>query len=88
VAAAKVFYLRGVDGRVLAEFGIAVVSAGQVSQLCAGLDEKVRQFQDRPLGEIPYLWVDALSVCLRGDSRKRWKSSRRAAQRCAAPASP
>ena len=45
---------------VLAEFGIAGVSAGQVSQLCALLDEKVRQFRDRRLGESRYVWVDAL----------------------------
>jgi hypothetical protein len=36
---------------VLAEFGLAGVSAGEVSQLCAALDEKVRQFRERPLGE-------------------------------------
>lgn len=45
---------------VLAEFGIAGVSASQVSQLCASLDEKVRQFRERPLGESRYVWVDAL----------------------------
>ena len=45
---------------VLAEFGIAGVSAGQVSQLCSALDEKVRQFRERPLGESRYVWVDAL----------------------------
>ena len=36
---------------VLAEFGIAGVSAGQVSQLCSALDEKVRQFRERRLGD-------------------------------------
>ncbi len=36
---------------VLGEFGIAGVSAGQVSQLCTPLDEKVRQFRERRLGE-------------------------------------
>lgn len=45
---------------VLEEFGIAGVSAGQVSQLCAALDEKVRQFRERPLGGSRYVWVDAL----------------------------
>ena len=43
--------MQGVSTRkienVLAAFGIAGVSAGQVSQLCAGLDEKVRQFRQR-----------------------------------------
>ncbi len=44
---------------VLAEFGIAGVSAGQVSQLGTALDEKVRQFRERPLGESRYVRVDA-----------------------------
>ena len=54
---------------VLAEFGIAGVSAGQVSQLCAALDEKVRQFRERPLGESRYVWVDALYEKVRVDER-------------------
>ena len=54
---------------VLAEFGIAGVSAGQVSQLCAALDEKVRQFRERPLGESRYVWVDALYEKVREDDR-------------------
>ena len=45
---------------VLAQLGIAGVSAGQVSQLCAGLDEKVRQFRERKLGVSRYVWVDAM----------------------------
>lgn len=54
---------------VLAEFGIAGVSAGQVSQLCAALDDKVRQFRERPLGESRYVWVDALYEKVREDDR-------------------
>ncbi len=54
---------------VLAEFGIAGVSAGQVSQLCAALDEKVRQFRERSLGESRYVWVDALYEKVREDDR-------------------
>jgi transposase-like protein len=54
---------------VLAELGIAGVSAGQVSQLCAGLDEKVRQFRERPLGESRYVWVDAVYEKVREDDR-------------------
>ena len=65
--------VRGLSTRkveaVLAEFGIAGVSAGQVSQLCAGLDEKVRQFRERPLGESRYVWVDALYEKVRVDER-------------------
>lgn len=65
--------VKGVSTRkieaVLEEFGIAGVSAGQVSQLCSALDEKVRQFRERPLGEIRYVWVDALYEKVRVDDR-------------------
>jgi len=65
--------VRGVSTRkieaVLGELGIAGVSAGQVSQLCTALDEKVRQFRERPLGEIRYVWVDALYEKVREDER-------------------
>ena len=54
---------------VLGELGIAGVSVGQVSQLCASLDEKVRQFRERPLGEFRYVWVDALYEKVRDDER-------------------
>lgn len=54
---------------VLEELGIAGVSAGQVSQLCAALDDKVRQFRERPLGESRYVWVDALYEKVRLDDR-------------------
>lgn len=54
---------------VLAEFGIAGVSAGQVSQLCAALDEKVWQFRERRLGESRYVWVDGLYEKVREDDR-------------------
>ncbi len=54
---------------VLEDLGIAGVSAGQVSQLCAALDDKVRQFRERPLGESRYVWVDALYEKVRIDNR-------------------
>jgi len=54
---------------VLAELGIAGVSAGQVSQLCAGLDDKVQQFRERRLGESRYVWVDAVYEKVREDER-------------------
>jgi putative transposase len=54
---------------VLAEFGIAGVSAGQVSQLCTALDEKVRQFRERRLEQSRYVWVDALYEKVREDER-------------------
>lgn len=65
--------VKGVSTRkieaVLEQFGIAGVSAGQVSQLCATLDDKVRQFRERPLGESRYVWVDALYEKVRVDER-------------------
>ncbi len=65
--------VKGVSTRkiesVLEQLGIAGVSAGQVSQLCAGLDDKVRQFRERPLGESRYVWVDALYEKVRVDER-------------------
>ena len=65
--------VKGVSTRkveaVLEEFGIAGVSAGQVSQLCAALDEKVRKFREGPLGEMRYVWVDALYEKVRVDDR-------------------
>ena len=65
--------VKGVSTRkieaVLEQLGIAGVSAGQVSQLCAALDEKVRQFRERPLGESRYVWVDALYEKVRADDR-------------------
>lgn len=65
--------VKGVSTRkiesVLEQLGIAGVSAGQVSQLCATLDDKVRQFRERPLGESRYVWVDALYEKVRVDER-------------------
>src|SRR5580658_4637403 len=65
--------VKGVSTRkieaVLEELGIAGVSASQVSQLCAALDEKVRKFREGPLGEIRYVWVDALYEKVRVDDR-------------------
>ena len=65
--------VKGVSTRkieaVLEELGIAGVSAGKVSQLCAALDEKVRKFRGGPLGEMRYVWVDALYEKVRCDDR-------------------
>jgi putative transposase len=36
------------------------ISKSEVSRICAGLDEQVDAFRDRPLeGRYPYLWLDA-----------------------------
>src|SRR5215208_4524354 len=50
---------RRVD-RLVEQLGIAGMSKDQVSRLCRGLDEQVREFRERPLeGRYPYLWLDA-----------------------------
>lgn len=54
---------------VLEALGVTGVSAGQVSELCRGLDEKVRAFRERKLGEIRYLWIDAIYEKVREDHR-------------------
>jgi transposase-like protein len=42
------------------QLGLAGMSRSAVSRLCAGLDEQVRLFRERPLeGAYPYLWLDA-----------------------------
>ena len=44
----------------MTQLGLAGMSRSAVSRLCAGLDEQVRLFRERPLeGAYPYLWLDA-----------------------------
>ena len=46
--------------RLVIQLGLAGMSRSAVSRLCAGLDEQVRLFRERPLeGAYPYLWLDA-----------------------------
>lgn len=46
--------------RLVTQLGLAGMSRSAVSRLCAGLDEQVRIFRERPLeGSYPYLWLDA-----------------------------
>ncbi len=46
--------------RLVTQLGLAGMSRSAVSRLCAGLDEQVRLFRERPLeGAYPYLWLDA-----------------------------
>jgi Transposase, Mutator family len=46
--------------RVVEQLGIDGMSKSQVSRMCAGLDERVTAFRERPLeGRYPYLWLDA-----------------------------
>jgi putative transposase len=50
---------RSVDELVKA-MGMSGISKRWVSRLCAGIDERVNAFLNRPLeGDWPYLWIDA-----------------------------
>ena len=56
-------YVAGVSTRkvdqVVESLGLRI-SKSEVSRICAGLDEQVDAFRNRPLeGSYPYLWLDA-----------------------------
>jgi len=64
VAVVQEAYVNGVSTRkverLITQLGLAGISRSAVSRLCAGLDEQVRIFRERPLeGRYPYLWLDA-----------------------------
>ncbi len=63
VAVVQEAYVAGVSTRkvdqVVESLGIRI-SKSEVSRVCAGLDEQVEAFRNRPLeGRYPYLWLDA-----------------------------
>lgn len=67
-------YLQGISTRkveeVVSKFGLQNVSASEVSRIAKELDEKVKEFLDRPIEEpIPYLFVDASYFKVRTDGR-------------------
>jgi transposase-like protein len=60
---------RRVDDLVQA-MGLTGISKSTVSKLCKDIDERVREFLDRPLtGEWPYLWLDATYLKVRQGGR-------------------
>ena len=64
VAVIQEAYVNGVSTRkverLVTQLGLSGISKSAVSRLCAGLDEQVRCFRERPLeGAYPYLWLDA-----------------------------
>jgi transposase-like protein len=64
VAVVQEAYVNGVSTRkverLVTQLGLSGMSRSTVSRLCAGLDEQVRIFRERPLeGRYPYLWLDA-----------------------------
>ena len=56
-------YVQGVSTRdvkkVMAELGLENVSSAQVSRATATLDEELDAWRNRPLGDVPYLILDA-----------------------------
>lgn len=63
VATLAQMYVQGVSTRdvkkVMAELGLENVSSSQVSRATAKLDEELDAWRNRPLGEVPYLILDA-----------------------------
>ncbi len=65
VAVVQEAYVNGVSTRkverLVEQLGIAAMGKDQVSRLCAGLDDQVVAFRERPLegARYPYLWLDA-----------------------------
>lgn len=63
VATLAQMYVQGVSTRdvkkVMAELGLENVSSSQVSRATATLDEELDAWRNRPLGEVPYLILDA-----------------------------
>src|SRR5262245_16694132 len=67
-------YVHGVATRYVDDLvqaiGMTGISKGQVSRLCAEIDERVHAFLDRPIeGSWPYLWIDATYVKVRQAGR-------------------
>ena len=60
---------RRVDDLVQA-MGLSGISKSTVSKLCKDIDERVREFLDRPIaGDWPYLWLDATYLKVRQGER-------------------
>ena len=61
--------IRRVDDLVQA-MGLTGISKSTVSKLCRDIDERVREFLDRPIaGDWPYLWLDATYLKVRQGGR-------------------
>ena len=79
VAVVQEAYVNGVSTRkverLVTQLGLTGMSKSTVSRLCAGLDEQVRLFRERPLeGAYPYLWLDAKMVRVRAPGGVRSKA--------------
>jgi putative transposase len=72
-------YLQGVSTRkvqeVVSKFGLENISASEVSRIAKDLDEKVKEFLERPIeGEIDYLFLDASYFKVRSKGRYKNKA--------------
>jgi len=57
--------------RVMAEFGLESLSSTQVSRAAKLLDDELEAWRNRPLGDMPYLFLDARYEKLREGLRRR-----------------
>ena len=68
-------YVRGVStrriGGLLKAMGIEGISPSQVSRAARALDEKLRRWRERPLGEVRYLQLDARYEKMRAEGAVR-----------------
>lgn len=67
-------YVHGVSTRKVEDLvqamGVENLSKSEVSRICAGLDEQVEAFRQRPLSRrYPYLWLDATHLKVREGGR-------------------
>lgn len=67
-------YLQGVSTRAVDDLvkamGASGVSRSEVSRLCAEVDERVREFLERPLeGKFPFVWLDGTYIKVRDGGR-------------------
>ncbi|CAN5596689.1 IS256 family transposase [soil metagenome] len=72
-------YVNGVStrkvDRLVEQMGIHGMTKDRVSEICKGLDERVRVFRERPLeGTYPYLWLDAKHLKVRDRGHVRSKA--------------
>jgi transposase-like protein len=72
-------YLQGVSTRkiqdVVSKFGLENISASEVSRIAKELDEKVKDFLQKPIeGEVDYLFLDASYFKVRSQGRYKTKA--------------
>ncbi len=90
VAVVQEAYVAGVSTRkvdqVVESLGLRI-SKSEVSRICAGLDEQVEAFRNRPLeGRYPYLWLDAKVEKVRDGGRVVPQGARARLCACTSPA--